>query len=193
MTVAACGFPTWAHQDSDFGGRYMSCDRDPPDEIRGLSLTSVDPENTRLCLIASPGDGFTPQAFGSTSEVDNRCSTLPSRHPFRVRSGMGITQGIVHSYDVQRSNAERPNQRNFSFLSFAQVKGKSGECELAPWLTARVPYLVMEGDDGKLLTVLVYIPETTEQYLDGFGLDLDVDMEATAIAFSALMGEEAPD
>ncbi len=41
--------------------------------------------------------------------------------------------------------------------------------------------------------MLVYFPETTEQYLDGFGFDLEVDLEPTAMAFSELIGEKEPD
>ncbi|MCI5044774.1 MAG: hypothetical protein MRY72_08765 [Aquisalinus sp.] len=118
---------------------------------------------------------------------------MPLRHPFRVRSGLSISQEIALSYEVQKSNIERPNQRNLSFLSFAQAEGGGSECELVPWLTAKVPYLVLEDDDGNLQSVLVYIPETTEQYLGGFGFDLEVDLEATAMAFSQLIEEKAPD
>lgn len=195
LTLGSCTASEPARSETSLGvdadTRFRTCDKDPPDTLRRLSLSEIKKEDLRVCLVAAADNWSEPQTIGADDGEISNCSSFSSRHLFQVRTGIGVTQEISKSYELQKTEAAYPNERNFDFLRFAQVTDEGADCVLVPLLSASVPYLVVEDKSGQLLTTLVYFPQITEQYLSGFGIDVNFDLEATAIAFHELIEHKA--
>lgn len=195
LVITACS-PSMSEQPNsplqiNAHAEYGVCDADPPDGLRRLSLRNLEPESVRACLIASANAGDKPEAFGVARGGVDACSTFTSRHPFQVRSGLAMTLEISSSYERQKTLEEHPNLGNRSFWTFALVGGDAAEnCVLAPWLSSDVPYVALEDEEGELISVLVYFPQTTERYLAEFGIDIEFDAETAAIDFYELVARQ---
>lgn len=194
LLATSCGAPKSAQLsgslDFSVDARYRSCDRDPSDELRYFSLAEVEVESLRVCLVAAAESGGQAKLLSSGTYNLEDCISLMSENPVEVRSGFDISHEIALSFERQKSLAEYPNERNFYFLSFAQIVDSSEECALVPRLTAAVPYLIIGDSQNRLWTIVVYFPQVTEAYLSAYGIDIDIDVEDATLAFRALLASE---